>query len=158
VFEWINTGTYWLVYLQELTELAYFRANIRKCSYEIEWNDEDGNSHKTYCALRGPVETQINTLQKHTISIDTPNYSLNLLMPKTKETLKFFKRYAKFYIGGIEDGDTNFCWRVEAVDALSMPGILEVNAEEYYANEFEDDGIKAGALIASSLDNIPEES
>ena len=33
VFEWCNTGTYWLIYLQDLTELAYFRGDIRKCSY-----------------------------------------------------------------------------------------------------------------------------
>ena len=25
VFEWCNTGTYWLIYLQDLDELAYFR-------------------------------------------------------------------------------------------------------------------------------------
>ena len=42
VFEWCNTGTYWLIYLQDLTELAYFRGDIRKCSYEIEWDDENG--------------------------------------------------------------------------------------------------------------------
>jgi hypothetical protein len=33
VFEWIGTNTFWLVYLQDLTELAYFRGDIRKCSY-----------------------------------------------------------------------------------------------------------------------------
>ena len=33
VFEWLGTGTYWLIYLQDLTELAYFRGDIRKCSY-----------------------------------------------------------------------------------------------------------------------------
>ena len=27
-FEWVNTNTYWLIYLQELTELAYFKSNI----------------------------------------------------------------------------------------------------------------------------------
>ena len=42
VFEWLGTNTYWLVYLQDLTELAYFRGDIRKCSYEIKWEDEDG--------------------------------------------------------------------------------------------------------------------
>jgi hypothetical protein len=31
--------------LQDLTELAYFRGDIRKCSYEIKWEDEDGNLH-----------------------------------------------------------------------------------------------------------------
>ena len=33
VFEWLNTNTHWLVYLQDLTELAYFRGDIIKCSY-----------------------------------------------------------------------------------------------------------------------------
>ena len=33
VFEWLGTGTHWLIYLQDLTELAYFRGDIRKCSY-----------------------------------------------------------------------------------------------------------------------------
>jgi hypothetical protein len=33
IFEWIGTNTYWLVYLQELTELAYFRGSIRRCTY-----------------------------------------------------------------------------------------------------------------------------
>jgi hypothetical protein len=42
VFEWIGTGTYWIIYLQELTELAYFRGDIRKCQYQINWEDEDG--------------------------------------------------------------------------------------------------------------------
>jgi hypothetical protein len=140
----MNTGTYWLVYLQETTELAYFRANIRKCSYQIQWIDENGQIHSTYVALRGPVETQINYFQKNLTSVDKPNYSLNLLMPKNKETLTYFKRYAKFYITGLEEGDTNVCWRVEAVNSLSMPGVLEVTAEEYYINEFEDDGVIAG--------------
>jgi hypothetical protein len=31
------------------------------------------------------------------------------------------------------------CWRIEAVDAFSSPGILEINAVEYYANEDKDD-------------------
>ena len=33
VFEWLGTQTHWLIYLQDLTELAYFRGDIRKCSY-----------------------------------------------------------------------------------------------------------------------------
>ena len=135
VFEWIGTNTHWLIYLQDLTELAYFRGDIRKCSHEIAWKDEDG-FHKTYAAIRGPVETKINFIQKHGISIDTPNHSLNILMPKTDSAIKYFKRYSKFYLSG--DKENQICWRVEAVDWLSMPGILEINAVEYYANEIED--------------------
>ena len=28
IFQWLGTNTYWLIYLQDLTELAYFRGNI----------------------------------------------------------------------------------------------------------------------------------
>ena len=151
VFEWLGTKTYWLVYLQDLTELAYFRGDIRKCSYEISWEDEDG-LHKTYAAVRGPVETKINFIQKHGISVDTPNHSLSILMPKNDYTINYFKRYSKFYLNG---DDT--CWRVEATDWISTPGILEVIAVEYYANEAEDDieaGI-VGGLIAKDI--LPED-
>ena len=137
IFEWVNTGTYWLIYLQDLTELAYFRGDIRKCSYEIEWEDETGR-HKTYCAVRGPVETKINYIQKHGISVDTPNHSLNILMPKNDDTLNYFKRYSRFYLQDNTDA-YKVCWRVEATDWISMPGVLEVVAVEYYANETEDD-------------------
>ena len=89
VFEWLGTKSHWLIYLQDLTELAYFRGDIRRCSYEISWEDEDGK-HSTYAAIRGPVETKINFIQKHGISVDTPNHSLNLLLPKNEETLSYF--------------------------------------------------------------------
>ena len=143
VFEWLGTHTHWLVYLQDLTELAYFRGDIRKCSYEINWEDENG-FHTTYAAVRGPVETKINFIQKHGISIDTPNHSLSLLLPKNEDTLNYFKRYEKFYLQNDET-----CWRVEATDWISTPGILEVTAVEYFANESEDDienGIVGGKL------------
>ena len=146
VFEWLGTGTYWLIYLQDLTELAYFRGDIRKCSYEISWEDKDG-IHKTYAAVRGPVETKINYIQKHGISVDTPNHSLHILMPKNEHTMNYFKRYNKFYLQG---DDT--CWRVEATDWISTPGILEVTAVEYYSNETEDD-VEAG-IVGGLLEEI----
>lgn len=148
IFEWMNTNTHWLIYLQELSELAYFRGDIRRCDYEIKWEDEDG-LHSTYAAIRGPVETKIDYIQKHGISVDNPNHSLNILMPKNKDTLEYFRRYSKFYLNDIEEGDEQICWRVEAKDSISMPGILEITAVEYYANKDEDDiknGI-VGALI-----------
>ena len=150
VFEWKNTGTKWLIYLQDLTELAYFRGDIRKCSYEVSWVDENGEMQSTYLAIRGPVETKINFIQKNGISLDVPNHSLNILMPKNEHTLKHFRRYSKFYLKGLSRGDTPICWRVEATDTISMPGILEITAVEYYINETEDDienGIVGGLLV-----------
>lgn len=154
VFEWLGTNTHWLVYLQDLTELAYFRGDIRRCSYQIAWEDENGDIYTTYAAVRGPVETKINYIQKHGISVDTPNYSLDILMPKNEATLKQFKRYSKFYLQG-----DDVCWRVEAIDWISTPGILEVVAVEYYANETEDNidsGIVGGLIVKPENPNSPE--
>ena len=148
IFEWVGTNTYWIVYLQDLTELAYFRGDIRKCSHEIAWEDENG-IHKTYAAVRGPVETKINFIQKHGISVDTPNHSLSILMPKNEDTMAYFERYKKFYLQGDKT-----CWRVEAIDWISTPGILEVIAVEYYANETEDD-INAG-IVGGLIEEVKD--
>jgi hypothetical protein len=110
--------------------------------------------------LRGPVETKINYIQKHGISVDTPNYSLNLLLPKNEATLKQFRRYHKFYLQDLVEGEEQVCWRVEAIDSYSTPGILEVTAVEYYANLTEDDvenGL-VGALITKPIDPNPTET
>lgn len=159
VFEWVGTNTYWLIYLQDLTELAYFRGDIRRCSYEISWKDEDGY-HSTLAAIRGPVETKINYIQKHQISIDEPNYSLHILMPRNEETLKYFRRYSKFYLQGEDSGSPKVCWRVEATDWISAPGILEITAVEYFINQDEDnieDGI-VGDLITKPLNPNDEKT
>ena len=55
-------------------------------------------------------------------------------MPLNENTRNYFKRYSKFYLK-----NDDACWRVEAIDWISTPGILEIAAVEYYANEFEDD-------------------
>lgn len=156
VFEWLGTGTFWLIRLQELNEVAYFRGDIRKCSYQISWEDEDG-IHSSYVAVRGPVETKINYIQKHQISIDTPNHSLNIYMPRTEAALKYFKRYSKFYLQGADEGSPQVCWRVEATDWISSPGILEITAVEYYINETEDDLEKGlvGALKTEPINPNP---
>ena len=143
IFEWIGTNTYWIIYLQDITELAYFRGDIRRCRYDIQWQDENG-LHHTKAAVRGPVETRIDYIQKHEISIDNPNYSLHLLVPYNEENKKFFQRYTKLYLQ-----NDDVCWRIEAADAYSTPGIITVDAVEYYSNDHQDninDGL-VGALI-----------
>lgn len=147
VFEWKNTGTHWIIYLQQLTEDAYFRGEIRRCRYTIKFKDEDGNICYTYAAIRGPVETQIDSIQKNQERIDKPNLSLNILMPRNEVTIKAFDRYKEFILDGR-------CWKVKAVDPISMAidrqGVLEVNAQEDYINEVTDDEIdeiKDGLIV-----------
>ena len=156
VFKWLNTDTYWIVYLQDLTELAYFRGDIRKCRQTISWKDEEGDTKTTQAAVRGPVETKINFIQKSGISVDEPNHSLNIIIPKNKDTVSYFKRYKKFQLRTLEDGEADICWRIEGFDTISTPGIIEITAVEYYVNEAEDDlenGVAGGLIV----DPIPPE-
>ena len=151
VFDWLNTGTKWLVYLQDLTELAYFKGDIRKCSYELQW-EQDGRVYTSYAALTGPSEKKIDSTIKEGISVDSPNYTLHFYLPNTPQTFEYFTRYAKFYLQG-----NKTCWRVEAIDSISMPGVLEIYATEYYANEYEDNIDKGlvGDLIVEPITPEP---
>lgn len=154
IFDWVRTGTKWLIYLQDLTELAYFKGDIRKCSYQINWKDESGNTHLTYAAVTGPSEKKIDTTIKEGMSLDIPNHSLTIMLPATVEVLTHFKRYSKFYIQPLKEGDSPICWRVEATDTISMPGILEITAYEYYINE-QTDNVEEGIVDAWG-EEIPE--
>lgn len=158
VFEWLGTGTHWLVYLQNLTELAFFKGNIRKCNYKVDWEDENGELQSTWMAVQGPSQSSIESILKNGASVDIPNHALTILMPKNEATIKRFQRYSKFYLQEADELTEQICWRVEATDTLSMPGVLEVIAVEYYANETEDDiesGL-VGGLIVKPQDPTPE--
>jgi hypothetical protein len=81
-------------------------------------------------------------------------------MPKNKYTMEYFRRYAKFYLQEVEEGQPNICWRVEATDSISTPGILEITAEEYYSNESEDDleNNIAGGLVVKHVEEEVEDT
>lgn len=122
VFYWERTNSYWIVYLQKIEEEAYFRAQIRRCDYQInDW----------WVYLRGPVETAMVWNQKHQIEINEMNFSILLYVAKTEETIEFFSRFqiVKF------DGHN---WRVAATDKYSQNGLIEVYLEEYFDNTMED--------------------
>ena len=132
VIHWVGTDSYWIIYLKELTEDAYFRGDIRRCKYKIKFKDQEGNWCATWAAIRGPVETQIDSIQKNQVRIDRPNLSLNILIPKNEHTIHAFDRYSEFIFNGR-------CWRVEAPDDISMTNVIEVAAEEYFKNKDTDD-------------------
>lgn len=127
VFHWLETDTYWLVYLQYIEETAYFRADIRKCQHELDIN---GRKYKV-CA-RGPIETKLDWKQKDGTYYNTLNYTQIMYVPANKETLDYFKRFTKIKL----DGDT---WEVQAVDRLSTQGIIEVAIKESFNNPLEDE-------------------
>ena len=128
-FYWDRTKTYWITYLQDYAEEAYFRASIRRCNYSI-----DINKNKYWVYLRGPVETSLIWRQKHSIESNDLNYTLIVYITKNEETEAFFKRFQiiKF---------DNHNWRVAAVDRYSQRGIIEVYLDEYFDNVDEDNMI-----------------
>lgn len=152
VFKWEGTNSHWLIYLQALTEDAYFRGDIRRCKYIIKFKNKNGEIKQTWAAIRGPVETQIESIQKNQVRVDRPNLSLNILMPLNEDTLYAFDRYSKFLFAGK-------AWRVQAPDAISIKNVLEINAEEYYIDRDEDDvdDEVADGLIIESIDPNPDE-
>ena len=130
IFEWLNTDTKWIVYLPHSTEDSFFKAEIRRCKWQLFW--VDGKEKKSsWCYIQGPVETKINYLQKSEISMDTPNWSLDILIPNNPDTKKFFKRYARFLFN-------DMAWEIQVVDSISIEGILQITALEYYKDADKD--------------------
>jgi hypothetical protein len=138
VFYWDRTNTYWLAYLQDYNEEAYFRASIRRCDYEI-----DINGHKYRIYVRGPVETALVWRQKHQIEFNELNYSILFYIEKNEETLDFISRFQVLKFEGHN-------WRVSAVDRYSQDGIIEVYMEEYFDNEMEDKVIPPEIIIPNT--------
>lgn len=136
VFKNVDNDTYWLIYLRNLEETAYFRADVRRCKEEIEVN---GNKYKVY--IRGPVETKINWNQKKGIEWNNLNYSLLMYITKNEETLEFFHRFAKIKVRGKP-------YEVQAIDSFAADDIIEVVLLEDYNNLLEDEeGIPTVELI-----------
>lgn len=126
VFLWNRTNTHWIVYLQEYSEEAYFRASIRRCDYQINVNE-----NKYWIYLRGPVETAIQWKQKHQITFNDLNYTIIMYVPKNEETTTFFERHKIIKFDGHN-------WTVNAVDRYSQKGVIEVVLNETFDNEMED--------------------
>lgn len=126
VFLWNRTNTHWIVYLQEYSEEAYFRASIRRCDYQINVNE-----NKYWIYLRGPVEATIQWKQKHQITFNDLNYTIIMYVPKNEETATFFERHKIIKFDGHN-------WTVNAVDRYSQKGVIEVVLNETFDNEMED--------------------
>ena len=147
VFFWPANNTHWMIYLQELTETAYFRAYIRRCRYSVKVNDTD-----YYVYLRGPEETDQRWNQKAGVTWNDMNHSLVMYIKNNEETREFFKRFNKIKINGQN-------WEIAATDVLSVGGIIEVNLVEDFNNSLEDlQTIPEVAPIDVTLPHISGES
>lgn len=127
IFTWKENGTKWIVYLQFLEESAYFRAEIRLCSNEIEIN---GKRYWAY--VRGPVETTIRWNQKSNIVWNDLNYSKILYVGENEDTLTL-QRFDIVKVDG-----KNYQVQVVNKDTAS-DGILIIYLKEYFTNSVEEE-------------------
>lgn len=136
VFKNVDNNTYWIIYLQNLEETAYFRAEVKRCKEEVEIN---GHKYKVY--IRGPIETKIDWSQKKGINWNDLNYSLFMYITKNEETLEFFHRFSIIKVRGKP-------YEVQVADSFAADGIIEVVLLETNDNSLEDqEGIPAVEVI-----------
>lgn len=126
IIEWKETATHWIVYLQYLEEDAYFRGDLRQCQVA---ETLDGTQFWAY--IRGPKEESVDWQNKDKIYLNNLNYTLEMYVPKTPENLERFKRFNKVKI----KGNT---YEVQATDAVSLKGIIEVYLKEDFNNSIAD--------------------
>lgn len=132
-FKWLNTNTHWIIYLQDKTELAYFRGECRPCNFSVEWIDKERRRLKTLISVIGPTVNQLRTSSSMQAAIaeDFPNANLIILVQNNPANKEFFTRYQTILIEGT-------AYQIEEVNDLSMPGIIRLSAIEYYSNLIED--------------------
>lgn len=126
VFEILDDGTHWMIYLPILTETAYLRSEIIRCRYTLEI---DGTSYWVY--FRGPEETDLRWFIKNAINVNELNLSGTIYIKLTPQTREFFKRFTHIKVD-------NHVWEVQVTDSISVPGILELEVQEYYDNPIAD--------------------
>lgn len=127
VIKWKENQSYWLVYLQNLEEEAYFRGILRRCRYELTIGE---NTYKIYFC--GPSVKTMDWNSENQIYWNGLNYDAMLTITQNEETLKFFNRFTKVKIN-------NENWIVEATDKISTEGIIDVYLKEDYSNTIEDE-------------------
>lgn len=136
VFTWLRNDTHWLVFLEYLSEKAYFMAEIRKCEQEI---DLDG--HKYWVYIRGPVETKIVWNQKAGIEWNDLNYSAIIYITRDEFTINALKRHKRLKLKHPVT-NTLHSWKVVAVNPYHGDGVIEVCLLEDYENHIEDEVIE----------------
>lgn len=121
-FECLDDSTHWMIYLPIITETAYLRAEIIRCRYTLDIN---GKTYWIY--FQGPTETDLRWFIKNQININELNLSGTIYIKNDENTKQFFHRFTHIKLDG-------HIWEVQVTDSISVPGILELEVQEYYDN------------------------
>lgn len=121
-FQMIDSGEHWMIYLPIVTETAYLKTEIIRCRYSLTVNGID-----YWIAMRGPVETDLRWFIKNNININELNLSGRIYIKNDENTRDFFHRFTHIKLAG-------HTWEVQVTDSITVPGILELEIQEYYDN------------------------
>lgn len=139
VFECLDDGTHWMIYLPRLTETAYLRSSIIRCRYTMTIDDEE-----YWIYFQGPTETDLRWFIKRGININELNLSGTIYIKLNPQTRAFFERFTHIKVDG-------HIWEVQVTDSISVPGILEIEVQEYYDNSIAElPEIRRGAGITEN--------
>lgn len=122
VYKCIDDNTYWMIYLPYITETAYLRSQVVRCRYTLEVNDK---LYHVY--FQGPTETDLRWYIKNGINTNELNLSGTIYIKNDKNTKSFFKRFTHIKID-------EHIWEVQVTDSITVPGVLELEVQEYYDN------------------------
>jgi hypothetical protein len=84
-----------MVYLQDLVEIAYLKAEILRCRYQITIEDQD-----YWIYFQGPVETAVRWNLKDNVNWNDLNFSGTVYIQNNEQTRNFFNRFTKLKIDG----------------------------------------------------------
>ena len=125
-FKCLDDDTYWMVYLPTLTETAYLRSEIIRCRYTLNINDKEYHVY-----FQGPSETDLRWFIKNGVNVNELNLSGTIYIKNDENTKNYFKRFTKVKLNG-------HTWEVQVTDSISVPGIIELEVQEYYDNSIAD--------------------
>lgn len=125
-FECLDDGTHWMIYLPVITETAYLQSEIIRCRYTLEVNEKE-----YWIYFQGPTETDLRWFQKNQINVNELNLSGTIYIKNDENTKNYFKRFTRVKLDGHE-------WEVQVTDSITVPGIIELEVQEYYDNTIEE--------------------
>lgn len=125
-FECLDDGTHWMVYLPVITETAYLQSEIIRCRYTLGVNEKE-----YWIYFQGPTETDLRWFQKNQINVNELNLSGTIYIKNDENTKNYFKRFTRVKLDGHE-------WEVQVTDSITVPGIIELEVQEYYDNTIEE--------------------
>ena len=125
-FEDLGDGSHWMIYLPIVTETAYLRSEIIRCRYSLDIN---GKTYWIY--FQGPTETDIRWNLKKNKTMNSLNLSGTIYIKLDDNTVNFFNRFTHIQIAG-------HTWEIQVTDSISVPGILELEIQEYFDSLSED--------------------